>query len=343
MSLCDFAEIFNQFGSFSLPVFMFTSTGEIFFCNDAALARFSKVKKGMQITEILFSPLWLSSLLRLSEGMTTSFWAENEEEEKFSLSLVPFVDQLGERGIICAVAPKNTFVADPLTSALLHDLKSPIAIASAAIELALKEKGLSKEVCRYLEIGLSQMKRAKEVFNGIAREIDPANPESYQMEPLNLTSFLQNLCDEFLAVSKLMIRPFSYYLSEEEVTLSADKSMLYSAVGNLLTNALHHGDGPIRLSSSCHEDQFVISVWSEGEPIDSERIPYLFAPFYTTAKDHNLSGLGLYLVSVITSGHGGKAECIPDSAGNEFRISLPLGKSPKLAAGEAGYLFRLPI
>ncbi|HYO71990.1 MAG TPA: ATP-binding protein [Archangium sp.] len=113
-----------------------------------------------------------------------------------------------------------------------------------------------------------------------------------------------------------------------------DADRLAQVVGNLLSNALHHGrpDTPVRMEVREAGSEVLLSVHNEGEPIPAELQTTLFQPFRrgTTGKAATRSvGLGLYIVRQVAHAHGGEVEVRSLAGeGTTFTVRLPRGTPP---------------
>jgi signal transduction histidine kinase len=105
-------------------------------------------------------------------------------------------------------------------------------------------------------------------------------------------------------------------------------------VGNLVSNALHHGrpDTPVRVEVRDAGSEVLLSVHNEGEPIPAELTATLFQPFRrgTTGKAATRSvGLGLYIVRQVAHALGGEVEVRSlEGEGTTFTVRLPRGAPP---------------
>jgi sigma-B regulation protein RsbU (phosphoserine phosphatase) len=107
----------------------------------------------------------------------------------------------------------------------------------------------------------------------------------------------------------------------------ADAQRIAQALGNLVANAVAHGDPslPIVIRSEAREGAFVIGVRNQGRPIPPEVIPRLFEPM--VRGEHAGSqgvGLGLFIVGAIVRAHGGQVEVQSTAElGTTFSMRLP--------------------
>lgn len=125
-------------------------------------------------------------------------------------------------------------------------------------------------------------------------------------------------------------------LQAEEATVDADPAMLEQVILNLAVNSRDAmpGGGTLTVETSLEErvgevsDNCVkICVIDTGVGIESDRLPQIFEPFYTTKEVGEGTGLGLATAFGIVEQHGGSMEVISKSGeGCVFTILLPLGK-----------------
>ncbi|HEX8825250.1 MAG TPA: ATP-binding protein [Archangium sp.] len=110
-----------------------------------------------------------------------------------------------------------------------------------------------------------------------------------------------------------------------------DADRLAQVVGNLVSNALHHGrpDAPVRVKVHGIGPEVLLSIHNEGAPIPPELQARLFQPFRrgTTGKAGTRSvGLGLYIVRQVAHAHGGDVTVhSTEGAGTTFTVRLPRG------------------
>lgn len=104
--------------------------------------------------------------------------------------------------------------------------------------------------------------------------------------------------------------------------------LLYSALSNLVMNALKYSDGEVSLSWSEHGDSGRLAVKDSGPGIDAEHIPRLTERFYRIDKSRSVAsggtGLGLAIVKHILAGHQGTLEISSKKGvGSIFSCILP--------------------
>jgi signal transduction histidine kinase len=112
-------------------------------------------------------------------------------------------------------------------------------------------------------------------------------------------------------------------------TVHCDRGRIQQLASNLLGNALTHGaqDGTVRFTATADGNDWVLEVWNDGEPIPSESVGKVFAPFWRrsiSAKRDGL-GLGLHICAQIVKSHGGRISVNSTAEdGTTFTARMPL-------------------
>jgi signal transduction histidine kinase len=105
-----------------------------------------------------------------------------------------------------------------------------------------------------------------------------------------------------------------------------DPTRLRQVLGNLVTNAIHHGapDQPIRVRVLGEVAGVRLDVSNSGPAIAAELLPLIFDPLQRNKSDgHSGLGLGLYIVREIARGHGGSVDARSSSSETVFSVLLP--------------------
>ena len=107
-----------------------------------------------------------------------------------------------------------------------------------------------------------------------------------------------------------------------------DPDKFQQVVGNLVENAVSHGDGTVTVTVGPLADApgAVVTVSDEGEGISEAAATRVFARFWRGGDRRGGTGLGLYIVKGLVEAHGGSVAVErADSGGARFRFVLPAG------------------
>ncbi len=119
-----------------------------------------------------------------------------------------------------------------------------------------------------------------------------------------------------------------------DLTLDADATRLEQALGNLVDNALSHGEGLIELSARAVGDSVELHVVDDGPGFPPGFVDRAFDRFSRAdeARGHGGTGLGLAIVELIARAHGGTASVgTRPGGGGDAWISLPAAPVPEPA------------
>ena len=106
-----------------------------------------------------------------------------------------------------------------------------------------------------------------------------------------------------------------------------DPDRLGQVIGNLVSNALDHGDAtsPVRIDLAEEGNDIAIRVQNAGSPIACEDLPHIFEAFRRGQGGDSMGlGLGLYIANEIIRAHGGRVDVTSTAQeGTTFKIILP--------------------
>jgi PAS domain S-box-containing protein len=222
---------------------------------------------------------------------------------------------------------------EQLIGVLGHDLRNPLNAISASAFLLERTEDLSEGAVRAVERIRKSAARMARMLNDI---LDFARSSvggglPVLRERVNLHDIARGALEE-LQVTHPGRRLELEVRGDGWGWWDADR--LAQVVGNLLSNALHHGrpDSPVRVEVREAGSEVLLSVHNEGAPIPAELQATLFQPFRrgTTGKAATRSvGLGLYIVRQVARAHGGEVEVRSLAGeGTTFTVRLPRGTIP---------------
>jgi len=120
---------------------------------------------------------------------------------------------------------------------------------------------------------------------------------------------------------------------------TVDPVRIGQIIRNLLTNAHKYTptDGRITVGLSLDEDHALLRIADTGKGLSPEELKRVFEPFWR-AKSHQPGlGVGLFIVSSLTTAHGGRIDVRSDGKnhGSEFTVRLPLTGPAEIPTGTA--------
>lgn len=228
---------------------------------------------------------------------------------------------------------KNDFISN-----MTHELKTPIATVSVAIEALRNFDALEdlQTTLEYLDISANEMNRLALLVDKVLklsmfenREI-PLNKESFDLTDLtrNVMISMKLQFEKQRAVTTLKRTGHNF-------TITADKLHMTSVLYNLLDNALKYSaqDPNILIHIIDHKQYLELRVTDNGIGIAREYKNKIFEKFFRvpSGNRHNIKGygLGLSYVSHIVQSHQGFIEVESElNKGSTFSIKLPFAEAP---------------
>ena len=208
-----------------------------------------------------------------------------------------------------------------LIRVLTHEIMntvSPIASLSDAIACTVDENGRS---VLDIKAGLETISDSSKNLIGF---VQTYRQLSGVARPVRKALDLQELMDGVLALNSEYTASCgavcSYRPEEPDLMIYADEGQISQILINLIKNALQAGAKHIDISAGMgKDDEVLIRVANDGEPIPVSAQEQIFIPFYTTKKEG--SGIGLSLSRQIMRNHNGSIELVrSDEAGTEFLL-----------------------
>lgn len=225
-----------------------------------------------------------------------------------------------------ALLRERDFVADAG-----HELRTPLALLRAELELALRHGATVKELRETLRVSIGEVDRLAQLAGDlllIARLDEGKLP--LRIERVDPTELLGSV-----------VRRFEWRAQEAGRVVSAaeasgfgvrgDRLRLEQALGNLVDNALRYGEGAVRLSAAEVNGSVELHVADEGNGFPTAYLDRAFERF--TRPDQSRTGggtgLGLSIVRGIAEAHGGSAHAgNREDGGADVWLTLPTAELP---------------
>ena len=135
--------------------------------------------------------------------------------------------------------------------------------------------------------------------------------------PLKKAIELQDLLDKVIGLDKELLGAHgaecTYTPEDPDLMVYADEGQISQIFINLIKNALQAGAKHITITGRMDkEDEVILRIANDGEPIPVAAQEQIFVPFYTTKKDG--SGIGLSLARQIMRQHNGSIDLVKSDA-----------------------------
>lgn len=233
-----------------------------------------------------------------------------------------------ERLNIAFLSQKN-FIANAS-----HEIKTPITVMSAEIDVALLQKRDEQYYVRVLQSVLASLKG----LNKLSSQLLWLAQTSTSQSEKRFTFF--RIDDVLWEVKDELTKAFPHYvihiefdlnLNYDSLLIEGDEQLIRIAIQNLIENGCKYSDthhAIVTLDSNSSK-YITVRFKNSGRGISTQHINKIFEPFYREKTDRKIkgSGIGLSLVKGVVSLHKGSVTVtsIPDMT-TEFVMQLPLRK-----------------
>ncbi|HUF36840.1 MAG TPA: ATP-binding protein [Gemmatimonadales bacterium] len=213
---------------------------------------------------------------------------------------------------------------------LAHDLRTPITIMRAGIEVALGGRRSPDDYRRVLGSTLEEVDRLTLIGDALSL--------LGRLESGELTMTLQPTDLRLVATSavarthdRIGSHRVEYQSPAEPIVAPADPRLLGIALDQLLDNAMRYtpAGGPIEVALTASGDRVTLAVEDQGPGVPDEVLPHLFERFYRLDPARGRAGgpgLGLTVVATIADLHRGRAVA-ERGVGGGLRVRLELPRS----------------
>ena len=226
-----------------------------------------------------------------------------------------------------------------LSTSIAHEIRNPLGALSHAAQLLSESEQLPATDQKLLRIILNHTARMNDIVESVLKL---ARRERARIEPINLTSWIRKLVQEFAAFHSLGEDHVRLELPSSSIIVMMDPGQMTQAVWNLMQNSVKHarsGDRPpvitVRVSPIRGHREIALDIIDDGPGIPLDKRSQVFEPFFTT--HHQGSGLGLYLARQLCDANQAPLEYVQiPNAGACFRILLRRPESAHTALTENG-------
>ena len=211
------------------------------------------------------------------------------------------------------------------TSDVAHDLRTPLTgMAATASLLEAQVDELPASSRRAVTILVRDVGRLRELVLELLElsRLD-AGSERIRLEVLDVEVALAATVDSLRLPDHVDVT----IEVEDGLAVLAERARFRRIVGNLVSNAVSHGDGAVAIEARSEGDVAVIDVRDHGPGVPAHCAEQVFERFYKGdgSRAEGGSGLGLAIARDHARAQGGDVELVTScDAGALFRLTLPV-------------------
>lgn len=206
-----------------------------------------------------------------------------------------------------------------------HELRTPLATSKTLIELASDDPS-SIDLPRLLDDLAAANARSITLVDALL-DLSDAGQSAIPTTAVDLGAVVMGVVTE--CSSSAAGRLAAGDVEITNVTVTGHPEMLRITVLNLVSNAVTHGVGDIRVSLTVSGTDATLTVSNDGPVIDDHLLARLREPFYrvrerVSHESADSHGIGLALVAAIADAHGGSLDLAsPTDGGLVATLTVP--------------------
>ena len=190
-----------------------------------------------------------------------------------------------------------------------HELRTPLALLRAELDFALHHAGTEAELRDALREASAETDRVVQLAGDLLLiASSDQNELPLRLEPIAAADLLESVRNRFALRAEETGRSLEAQ-APADLTLRGDRLRLEQALGNLVENALRHGEGSVRLEARRVGGDVELRVTDGGPGFRESFIDRAFDRFSRgdEGRTGGGAGLGLAIVDAIARAHGGTA------------------------------------
>ena len=244
------------------------------------------------------------SLTQADEGLPLP--AAHDEIRRLGETLNEMLARLRD-----AFERESRFVADAS-----HELRTPIAVIKTELEGAMRSPDAGPSVRISLHAAIEECDRLAQLAEDLLVIVKAGDGRlPMRLETVEVGTVLWGVRDRFVDRADARGRAILIECAPG-LMVHADPIRLRQAIGNLVDNALRHGDGAVMVQARPATTGIEIAVSDEGPGFADDVVARAFERFARgdRARGGGGAGLGLAIVQTIADAHHGHAAIVENAA-----------------------------
>lgn len=224
---------------------------------------------------------------------------------------------------------KNDFISN-----MTHELKTPIATVSVALEALKNFKGIDdpRRTEEYLNMAQHELNRLTTLTENVLNTslFEEGGAASYTTEPVDLENLIKQVLDSMTLVFEKNKTTINFIKNGNDFVIQGSLIHLTNVIYNLLDNAIKYSENAavITITLSDYDAKKQLDVTDKGMGIAPEYASKIFEKFFRVPAGniHTVKGygLGLSYVRGVVMQHGGTIRVTSQpGTGSTFSIELP--------------------
>lgn len=219
---------------------------------------------------------------------------------------------------------------------LSHELKLPLAVVSSHAQVVrVYEEQKAEPDAFIIDRMLLAASEAERLAGVVTQLLDLTRIEENRIdchiEARDIVEIIREAINTFYPVLNKNHNTIKTDLPKEFPAALCDAERVNQVLLNLISNSIRFTRYGVITVSVREENGFAaVTVRDTGTGIESDRLPFIFDRYFSTAPDGNGTGLGLYITRQLVEAQGGKIKIESEPGkGTAVTFTLPLAGDGK--------------
>ena len=198
-----------------------------------------------------------------------------------------------------------------------HELRGPLTAARLGLTApGGRDEAPSPRRLRAIDTELSRAALALDDLAGAAG----GGPRLWQLDVVDVRTLVAECAEAWQASAAAAGSVVAVGWSGEEAAVWGDRLRLAQAIGNLIANAIEHGQGPVDVAGAVRDGSVRIVVSDDGPGLPAPVAALIRRP----RRGRGARGRGLAIAAEVAQAHGGSLASAPAERGARLVLGLPV-------------------
>ena len=209
-----------------------------------------------------------------------------------------------------ALARRHSAIAEAC-----HELRSPLTALTLGLELSGRQGSLSPARIRAIELELGQAALALDDLQAARHRREHHGGSGI----VDVGGLLSDTLEAWRPLARLRGIDVRLHWSGPEALVRGDRLRLAQAIGNLIANAIEHGEGNVHVSGRVRPHDVRIEILDLGPGLTAS-----IGELIRRSRPGRRHGHGLRIAQEIAGAHGGRLASAPSERGARLVLELPI-------------------
>lgn len=214
-----------------------------------------------------------------------------------------------------------------LSARVAQEVKNPLVAINTFAQLLPRKYESPEFRTQFSEVVQKEVSRINRVVETL---YDFARPPRLARQRSSINEIVTNVLNTFDEKLRAANIALSTDLDMTNPIAEVDPLYFAQALHNVIQNAyeIMPDGGKLKVDTRASGNACEVTVSDTGPGIESDNVPLVFLPFFSTRETG--MGLGLSVAQRIMRQHGGDLRLVSSHAGSTFVFIVPLGESPRI-------------